>query len=100
MTSRYPSQLCSAIAVMFVAAAVGAHQDGYGDEFTAFLRGNDRFGFRLPEQVRLGAPATDVALAPISLSLLFGALYGHTFDASENELREAFGFRYSGTAGS
>src|SRR3954464_15288793 len=98
MTSRYPFRLCAAIAAMFVAAAVGAHQDGYGDEFATFLSGNERFGFRLLEQVRLGVPASNVALAPISLSLLFGALYGHTFDASENELRDAFGFRYSGTA--
>jgi len=78
--------VCAALPAQIVVAKPG-------DEYAAFLRGNDTFGLRLLEQVQKEDPEHNVALATLPLTILLGAIQEYSARApARDQLGEVFGW--------
>jgi serpin B len=64
-----------------------------GEEYAAFLKGNDTFGLRLLEQIQKEDPEHNVVLAPLPLTILLGAIQEYSARApARDQLGEVFGW--------
>jgi serpin B len=82
----------STLAVLLVAAA--AAQENAGQALPDLIRGNERFGRKLLQQVHSTAPERNVVVAPLPLSILFGAIQaGVGYGKNTDEIENTFGWR-------
>jgi serpin B len=84
--------LPASLAMLLFACALGA-QERPGDGWQALVRGNERFGRQLLVETHADAVDRNLVLSPVSLSVIFGALYGHSGSPQfDNEIESVFGF--------
>ena len=93
MRSR-PISLASA--VLFLAVIPGflaRAQNQPGETFRQFIRGNDKFGVRLLQQVHSDDSDKNVVVAPLSLTILLSAIQTSSWrDETMEELGQVFGW--------
>jgi hypothetical protein len=69
-----PPRVIHLLALLLCVVATGAAQEGAGQGLSELLRGNERFGRKLLQQVHAGSPDGNVVVSPVSLSVIFLAL--------------------------
>ena len=83
----------SIFTLIFLAASMSAAQTEPGQALPNLVQGNERFAVRLLRQVHSAAPQRNVAISPVSLSLMFAALQRGTHsESAHKEINAAFGW--------
>ncbi len=98
---RYPlamfSRRCflalSAVLIAVLSVRPSVAQVQAGDPFQQFVRGNDRFGIRLLQQVHSDDPSKNAIVAPLPLTILLGAIQTNSWrKETRQELGQVFGW--------
>ena len=79
--------------VLFCVSCSTATAQEQKDGLRVLLQGNDRFGLRLLEQMHSATPDKNIAVAPLSLTILMGAIQTHSErEESRKEFDHVFGW--------
>ncbi|MGA2219629.1 MAG: serpin family protein, partial [Terracidiphilus sp.] len=88
------SRSCLAISVLFsIFMTSAAAQQNPEDPLRVLLQANDRFGTRLLQQAHSEAPDKNLVVAPLSLTILLGAIQTYSVDGvTRQEFDQLFGW--------
>jgi serine protease inhibitor len=83
-----------ALTILLFVVANSEAQESPGHELSDFVAANDEFGRHLLEQVQRLDPNKNVALSPLPISYIFGAIVaGSVSGATIQEINQAFGWK-------